>query len=72
MKIATERLASATLGIYVLHPIILELIRDRFGERTTNSNFLVGITMVPVITLIACYLITSLITRIPLLRRVVC
>lgn len=72
VKIATERLASATLGIYVLHPIILEFIRDRFGERTTNSNFLVGITMVPVITLIACYLITSLITRIPLLRRVVC
>lgn len=72
LKTATERLASATLGIYVLHPIVLEYIRDRLGKHSTDSNFLLGLAVVPVITFIGCYLITSLIMRIPFLRRVVC
>jgi len=72
LKTATERLASATLGIYVLHPVVLEYIRDRLGKHSTDSNFLLGLAVVPVITFIVCYLLTSLIMRIPFLRRVVC
>lgn len=71
-KVAAERLASATLGIYVLHPVFLEYIRDRLGKHATDGNFLLGLAVVPVITFIGCYLITSLIMRIPVLRRVVC
>jgi surface polysaccharide O-acyltransferase-like enzyme len=72
VKAAAERLAAATLGIYVLHPVLLEYIRDRLGKHSTDGNFLLGLAVVPVITFIGCYLITSLIMRIPLLRRVVC
>lgn len=72
LKTAAEQLAAATLGIYVLHPIFLEYIRDRLGKHSTEGNFLLGLTVVPVITFIGCYLITSLIMRIPFLRRVVC
>ena len=71
-KVAVERVASATLGIYVLHPVFLEYIRDRLSKHATDGNFWLGLAVVPVITFIGCYLITSLIMRIPVLRRVVC
>jgi surface polysaccharide O-acyltransferase-like enzyme len=71
-KTAVQWVASTTLGIYVMHPLLLEYFRDRLGKHSTDGTFLLGIVGVPLITFIACYLLTSLIMNIPLLRRTVC
>ena len=71
-RTALEWVASATLGIYVLHPLVLAFIRDRLGNRAGDGSFLLAVTVVPLATFIVCYLITTLIMRIPVLRRAVC
>ncbi len=71
-KTAVQWVASTTLGIYLLHPILLEYFRDRLGGHASEDTFLLGLIAVPLVTFIACYLLTSLIMNIPLLRRTVC
>jgi len=70
-KKALEWVASTTLGVYVLHPLVLTFIRDRFGGQAGHGSFLLIVTVVPLVTFIACYLITSVMMNIPLLRRTV-
>jgi surface polysaccharide O-acyltransferase-like enzyme len=71
-RTALEWVASATLGIYVLHPLVLAYIRDRLANHTGDGSFLLAVTVVPLATFIVCYLITTLMMNIPLLRRTVC
>lgn len=71
-KTALEWIASTTLGIYVIHPIFLEYLRNRQGERASDGTFLLSVIAVPIVTFIVCDLITSLIMNIPVLRRTVC
>jgi len=71
-KTAVQWVASTTLGIYVMHPILLEYMRDRLGGHSSEDTFLLGLIAVPLVTFTACYLLTSLIMNIPLLRRTVC
>lgn len=71
-RIAIEWIASTTLGIYVLHPLVLTLIRDRLSGRADDGAFVLGIVVVPLVTFAACYAITSVLMNIPLLRRTVC
>lgn len=72
-KTALQWVAPATLGIYVLHPIVLEFIRRGLSRYATKEgNFAVGIVAVPLVTFVVCYLITLLIMNIPVLRRTVC
>lgn len=71
-KTALEWVASTTLGIYVLHPLVLTYIRDRFGKHAGDGNFAFAMIAVPLVTFVVCYLITSLMMNIPLLRRTVC
>lgn len=68
-KTLIERVASTTLGIYVIHPVILEFMRYSLGKYTRNGNFIVGLFIAPVFTFIVCYFITTILTRIPYLRR---
>jgi surface polysaccharide O-acyltransferase-like enzyme len=69
---ALEWVASTTLGVYVLHPLALAFIKDRLGNRAGDGPFLLAVIVVPLVTFAACYLITSVMMNIPLLRRTVC
>jgi surface polysaccharide O-acyltransferase-like enzyme len=71
-KTALEQVASTTLGIYLLHPLVLEYLRGRLGKHANEHSFLLGVLVAPLITFTACYLITSLIMNIPTLRRTIC
>ena len=71
-KTALEWVASTTLGIYVLHPLVLAFIKDRLGNHAGDGSFLLVVIIVPLATFVLCYLITSILMNIPLLRRTVC
>lgn len=71
-KTALEWVASTTLGIYVLHPLVLALIKDRLGNHAGDGSFLLVVIVVPLATFAVCYLISSILMNIPLLRRTVC
>jgi surface polysaccharide O-acyltransferase-like enzyme len=71
-KVAVEWIASTTLGVYVLHPLVLTWIQSGLKSHAGNGTFLAGVLIVPLITFAACYLITSILMNIPLLRRTVC
>jgi len=70
-KRALEQVASTTLGIYVLHPLVLTCITDRLGNHAGDGSFLSAVIVVPMATFAACCLITSVMMNIPLLRRTV-
>jgi len=70
-KTALEWIASTTLGIYVLHPLVLEGLRRAFSDRAEEGAFIAGVTVVPLITFVVCDLITSLMMNVPILRRTV-
>ncbi len=78
-KTALEWVSSTVLGIYVLHPLVLTVLREALGKRAAvgagedlRASFLLGVTLVPLVTFVICYLITSLLMNIPLIRRTVC
>ena len=71
-KTAVEWVASTTLGIYALHPLVLNWIQNALRNHAGDGSFLLGVLVVPLITFALCYLITSILMNIPLLRRTVC
>jgi surface polysaccharide O-acyltransferase-like enzyme len=71
-KKALEWIASTTLGVYVLHPLVLGCIKDRLGNHAGDGSFLLAVIVVSLVTFGVCYLITSVMMNIPLLRRTVC
>jgi surface polysaccharide O-acyltransferase-like enzyme len=71
-KTAVEWVASTTLGVYVLHPLMLEILRRELSDEAGDGTFLLGLIVVPLITFVACYFATALIMNIPLVRRTVC
>jgi surface polysaccharide O-acyltransferase-like enzyme len=71
-KKALEWIASTTLGVYVLHPLVLTFLRERFGKHAGEGPFWLTVIIVPLVTFVACYLITSVMMNIPFLRRTVC
>ncbi len=71
-RTALEWISSTTMGVYVLHPLVLGLMRIAFSKHADDGNFVAGVIVVPLITFIACVLITSLLMKIPVLRRIVC
>lgn len=71
-KKAVEWVASTTLGIYALHPLVLNRIQHALRNHTGDGSFLLGVLLVPLVTFALCYLITSILMNIPLLRRAVC
>jgi len=70
-RTALEWMASTTLGIYVLHPLVLEVLRKSLKNHADDGPLVVGVIVVPLVTLVACYLITSLLMNVPILRRTV-
>ncbi|MDI9433511.1 MAG: hypothetical protein QM570_17490, partial [Planctomycetota bacterium] len=75
-RTALEWVASTVMGIYILHPLVLNLMRETLGKRGGSADgpwdFLAGIVVVPLVTFVVCYLVTSLLMNIPLLKRTVC
>lgn len=64
------RLAPATLGIYAIHPLILEAL-TRLHLEGSSFNPLLSIPLVTLLAFTISYLITRMIMAIPYLRRVV-
>ena len=71
-RTAMEWVSSTVLGIYVLHPLVLEGLRRVLSDESGQDRFIEGVIFIPMITFIACYLITSLLMNIPVLKRTVC
>lgn len=70
-KKAVEWVASTTLGIYALHPLILNRLQHALRNHTSEGGFLLGVLAVPLVTFALGYLITSILMNIPVLRRAV-
>ena len=70
-KTTVEWIASTTLGVYALHPLVLTWLQKALKNHTGDGSFLVGVLVVPLITFATCYLITSILMNIPVLRRTV-
>ena len=66
-----ERVAPTTLGIYVLHPIALHILREVIGFSALSINPLLSIPLISVITFLSCYSVVSIMLKIPYLRRTV-
>ncbi len=78
-RTALEWVASTVMGIYVLHPLVLAVLRAKLGKHAgvgatedTPTSFLLGVTVVPLATFVVCYLVTSLLMNIPIVKRTVC
>jgi len=71
-KTAVEWVASTTLGVYVLHPLLLAYVARQIGKYAHNETFVAGIVIVPLFTFAVCYGVTSILMNIPVLRRTVC
>jgi hypothetical protein len=56
----------------VVHPLVLEFLRRELSDRANEGTFIVAVIAVPLVTFVVCYLITSLLMNIPVLRRAVC
>jgi len=71
-KTVAEKVASAAYGIYLLHILVLFCIREVLGRYAKDDNFLLGIVVVSIMAFIICFLVISVIMKIPYLRRIVC
>ncbi len=70
-KTAVEWVGSTTLGIYVIHPLVLSYMRYRFSDESAAGGLLFTLTVGPLVAFVASYLIASLIINIPYLRRTI-
>ena len=74
----TRKVLPTTMGIYVMHPVILELIRRIavfFGAGkevpTDGPTSVIGIPLISAITIYVCYKITQVLMKVPYVRRIV-
>lgn len=74
----TGKVVPTTMGIYILHPLILEIIHRiavHFGADndpgTDGVTALIGIPLVSLITIFLCYRISNALMKIPYLRRII-
>jgi surface polysaccharide O-acyltransferase-like enzyme len=70
-KTAIEWMASTTLGIYLMHPLMLAFMSYKFSDESANQGILFTMTVGPLAAFIACYLVSSLILNIPYLKRII-
>ena len=70
-RTALEWVASTTLGIYVLHPLVLDGLRRALSDKAGDGTFVTAVIVVPLVTFVACDVITSLLMNVPILRRTV-
>lgn len=63
-------LSACTLGVYLLHPMVLETL-SRHGLKVTEGNPLYQIPMIFIVTVTICFLAVFLLRRIPGLKKIV-
>jgi len=71
---ALEKMGHASLGIYLIHPIIINAINDGFlgsGLAEISKNSAVFIPLLGIITFFLSYAVVAVITYIPVVRRIV-
>jgi len=69
-----RNVSTASFGIYLLHPIILELLEDGWlGFHLCAMTFhpIVGIPMTLIVTILVTFLVISLFRKVPILKSVV-
>lgn len=69
-----ERVSRASFGIYLMHPMFLDLIRDTtFGSALASAgrSTAVFIPFIAVIAVLLSYVVTEIILRVLLIRRIV-
>lgn len=64
-------LAPTTLGVYVMHIVLLETLRDMGGDGNQDGGLALGLIAGPIIAFSLSSAITALILKIPYLRRTV-
>ncbi len=70
-KTTVEWMASTTLGIYMMHPLMLAFMRYKFSDESADEGLLFTMTVGPLAAFIACYLASSLILNIPYVKRII-
>lgn len=70
-KTAVEWMASTTLGIYLMHPLMLAFMRYKFADESAEGGLLFTLTVGPLVAFVACYLVSSLILNIPYMKRII-
>jgi hypothetical protein len=71
---ALSALSAASFGVYLIHPIFIDLLSDgRLGLKLTGRSFstFFAVPATALVTLSASFLATALLQRAPLLRRIV-
>jgi surface polysaccharide O-acyltransferase-like enzyme len=65
------RLSPTTLGIYVIHIVLLEILGDVAGDSSEDASLALGLIAGPIIAFSLSGAITALLQKIPYLRRTV-
>jgi surface polysaccharide O-acyltransferase-like enzyme len=65
------RLAPTTLGIYVIHIVLLEILGDVAGDSSEDASLALGLIAGPIIAFCLSGAITALIQKLPYFRRIV-
>lgn len=66
-----EQLAPATFGIYLLHVIVLEVIKGIVGQARTINYAFVMIPAITIVTFFVCYMIVSVLASVRILQPIV-
>lgn len=67
-----KSLAKTSLGIYLIHPFYLELIkRTDFFKSFTGSEFIIFIPVATCLIFLICYLSILILSKIPLIKKIV-
>ncbi|MBN2138745.1 MAG: acyltransferase family protein [Sedimentisphaerales bacterium] len=64
-------IATTTLGIYILHPLVLAAMRANFADESSEGGLLFTLTAGPMFAFVATWLLTSLLMNIPYFRRTI-
>jgi surface polysaccharide O-acyltransferase-like enzyme len=66
-----HRLAGATFGVFLVHPLILVPLLARTGRPTTTGGVLAGVPAIVLLVAVVAAAATIALARVPILRRVV-
>jgi surface polysaccharide O-acyltransferase-like enzyme len=66
-----EKSSHLTMGIYLIHPIVIYYVKIVFNISPETMNPVFGIMVFSLLTFIICYMVISVIDMVPLLRRIV-
>ena len=68
---ALIRLSKLSLGVYVIHPLIISIIYDLWGVHSSSFNPLYFIPVFAIIVFVVSYLLSFVLSKIPFVRKVV-